>query len=96
VPHVPPPFSPWNPTRLYHHLGKVSYFNVRGNLVANYRGFYRFVDFVLGFIKGLSQSSLDIIADHSMQYYISYAKKALQQELEDQSAEKLEKDKSRA
>jgi hypothetical protein len=95
VPHVPPPFSPWNPTRLYGHLGEIKYFNAKGLLMMQHRLASRAIDSLVGFIKGLFESSFDLIADHSMSYYISYLDKALEQEIEDKVAEMLETDKAR-
>ncbi|MEM8804994.1 MAG: lipase family protein [Cyanobacteria bacterium P01_G01_bin.38] len=95
VPHVPPPFSPLNPMRFYGHLGTMKYFDSKGILVANYKAFNRALDAAWGIAKGLFESGFDLIADHSMQYYISYLNKTLQQELEDQAAAILEHDKDR-
>ncbi|NEP17459.1 MAG: lipase family protein [Leptolyngbya sp. SIO4C1] len=95
VPHVPPPFSPWNPTRFYSHLGAIRYFDSKGLLVANFKGFNRAWDALLGLAKSVFDKGFDLIADHSMQYYISYLDKALQEEIEDRAAIMLETDKSR-
>lgn len=95
VPHIPPPFSPFNPLRLYGHLGEIKYFNSRGLLVLHNKILSRTADSLIGFIKGLFESGLDLIADHDMTYYISHLNKSLLQELEDKAAEQLDADKTR-
>ena len=90
VPHVPPPFSFRNPMRLYGHLGAVKYFNSKGFLVANYKGFYRAFDSLMGFAKSVFESGLDLISDHSMSYYISNLDKALEDEEKNDRAKELE------
>ncbi|MEM9484267.1 MAG: lipase family protein [Cyanobacteria bacterium P01_F01_bin.116] len=92
VPHVPPPFSVRNPTRLYAHLGTVKYFNSKGLLVAKYKGISRALDGLLGLGKSLFESGFDLITDHSMSYYISYLNKAVEEAEQDQEATKLETD----
>ncbi len=92
VPHVPPPFSIHNPTRLYAHLGTVKYFNSKGLLVANYRFLSRVLDGLIGLVKGLFESGFDLISDHSMSYYISYLTKAMEEEQQDRAARRLEND----
>lgn len=80
VPHVPPPFSVQNPRRLYGHVGTAKYFNSKGLLAQNNRTLYRALDGLIGLIKSISESGLDLITDHSMAYYISNLEKAMQAE----------------
>jgi hypothetical protein len=95
VPHVPPPFSLRNPTRLYAHLGTVKYFNSKGKLASNYKAISRALDGIIGLFKGLFESGFDLISDHSMSYYISYLAKATDEEKQDRAARKLESDVNR-
>jgi hypothetical protein len=84
VPHVPPPFSIWNPLRLYSHVGKPTYFNGRGLLTTygNYRPLARFTDATIGVLRGILGGGFNQISDHRMEYYISHLDKALREELE--------------
>lgn len=95
VPHVPPPFSLRNPTRLYSHLGAVQYFNSKGFLVANYKAIYRVFDGLVGLAKSLFESGFDLISDHSMSYYISNLDKVLTDETKNKKAKKLEDSRER-
>ncbi len=92
VPHVPPPFSIWNPTRFYGHAGIVTYFNGKGLLIAkgNYRAGARLLDAFVGFTKGMFGSGFGQITDHRMEYYISHLDKALTEEIEDEASSLLE------
>lgn len=92
VPHVPPPFSIWNPTRLYGHVGKATYFNGKGLLMATakYSAGARFIDATSGFAKGLFGSGFGQITDHRMEYYISHLDKALKEEIEAEASSLLE------
>ncbi|MEL6814555.1 MAG: lipase family protein [Cyanobacteria bacterium J06598_3] len=90
VPHVPPPFSIWNPTRLYGHVGTAKYFDSKGVIIANYKFATRFADYTIGLLKGISGSGFDLITDHNMEYYISHLDNALKEELEDKVAHRLE------
>ena len=84
VPHVPPPFSIWNPTRFYGHVGMATYFNGRGMLMASnsYKFGARMKDVVLGTAQRALSGELDSIADHRMEYYISHLENALNEERE--------------
>lgn len=90
VPHVPPPFSVWNPTRLYGHVGIVKYFNSRGTILPDHRMIDRLIDFGVGVGKGMIGAKFDLISDHSMEYYISHLDAALKEEAEDEAAHMLE------
>ncbi len=90
VPHVPPPFSVWNPTRLYGHVGIVKYFNSRGTIMPNHRMVDRLMDFGMGVGKGVIGAKFDLISDHSMEYYISHLDAALKEEAEDEAAYMIE------
>ncbi|MEL6938878.1 MAG: lipase family protein [Cyanobacteria bacterium J06598_1] len=90
VPHVPPPFSVWNPTRFYGHIGTVKYFNAGGSIMANAKFASRLFDSTLGFVKGALGAGFDMITDHNMEYYISHLDKALKEESEDKAAHMLE------
>ncbi len=90
VPHVPPPFSVWNPTRLYGHVGTAKYFDAKGLITANNKFLARLRDYGLGFVKGIFGAGFDIITDHNMAYYISHLDTALTEEREDKVAHKLE------
>ena len=76
VPLIPPPFTPRNPTRLYGHFGQLRYFNTFGKLIVKSTLWQRLPDRVLGYIKGLSQSGLDALQDHYMEFYIANLQKA--------------------
>ncbi|MGB7086831.1 MAG: lipase family protein, partial [Phormidesmis sp.] len=97
VPHVPPPFSVWNPTRFYGHVGKATYFNARGLMLtnANYPPQARWANIVLGLVKGVSGAGFNYITDHRMEYYISHLTGALQAAAEDHAAHMLEIDDQR-
>ncbi len=90
VPHVPPPFSLWNPTRLYGHVGLVKYFNARGTIMPNHTMVNRLMDFGMGIGQGMAGAKFDLISDHSMEYYISHLTTALKEESEDQAAHMVE------
>ncbi|MEL7356367.1 MAG: lipase family protein [Cyanobacteria bacterium J06560_6] len=90
VPHIPPPFSILNPTRLYGHMGTLKYFNAGGNIIANYKLINRIADSLWGLTKGALGSGFDMITDHSMEYYISHIDTALKEEAEDEAAHMLE------
>ena len=90
VPHVPPPFSLWNPTRLYGHVGLVKYFNARGTIMPNHKMVNRLLDFSVGLGRVMVGEKFDLISDHSMEYYISNLNAALQEEAEDKAASMLE------
>ncbi|MEO0768074.1 MAG: lipase family protein [Cyanobacteria bacterium J06649_4] len=90
VPHVPPPFSIWNPTRLYGHVGMAKYFDGSGSIRANYKLASRLFDRLLGMGQALSGAGLDLISDHNMEYYISHLDTALREEREDQAAHMIE------
>lgn len=92
VPHVPPPFSFRDPLRLYAHLGSIKYFNSRGLLVANYKAISRVLDGLIGLGKSLFESGFDLIADHSMSYYVSYLAQAMDLEKQNRAATRLEND----
>ncbi|MEO1393175.1 MAG: lipase family protein [Cyanobacteria bacterium J06634_5] len=90
VPHVPPPFSIWNPMRLYTHVGTAKYFNAKGIMMANYKLTSRLFDGGFGLVRGIFGAGFDLITDHNMEYYISHLNDALQEELEDKAAQMLE------
>ncbi|MGC1308496.1 MAG: lipase family protein [Phormidesmis sp.] len=90
VPHVPPPFSVWNPTRFYGHVGTAQYFNAKGAIIANYRLIARLTDITFGCAKGIIGSGFDLITDHRMEYYISHLETALQEKAEDYAAHLIE------
>ena len=90
VPHVPPPFSMWNPTRLYGHVGIAKYFDAKGTIMPSYTPLARLIDNVWGLGKGLSGTGFDQISDHRMEYYISHLEKALQEEVEAYASQMLD------
>ena len=90
VPHVPPPFSIWNPTRLYGHVGMVKYFSAGGQIIAKYKLVNKLIASTWGLVKGISGSGFGMITDHNMEYYISHLDKALKEEAEDKAAHLLE------
>ncbi len=90
VPHVPPPFSVWNPTRLYGHVGLVKYFNARGTIMPNHTMVNRLMDFGIGIGRGMVGAKFDLISDHSMEYYISHLSRALKEESEEEASYLLE------
>ncbi|GAB4380700.1 MAG: hypothetical protein Kow00121_37460 [Elainellaceae cyanobacterium] len=82
VPQIPPPYLPWNPLRIYVHMGQMYYFNARGNLTTRPNPFIRAIDLVLGLIRDAFKPGFDAINDHRMEFYISNLKKALEIEQE--------------
>ncbi|MGC1218300.1 MAG: lipase family protein [Phormidesmis sp.] len=89
VPHVPPPFSIRNPTRLYGHVGTVEYFNASGNITTHNQILGRLLDSSWGLLKGAVGAQLDLISDHKMEYYISHLDRALKEAAEDKAAQML-------
>lgn len=90
VPHVPPPFSIWNPTRFYGHVGMAKYFDAGGNIRANYTLANRLISRAVGVVKGVLGAGFDLISDHNMEYYISHLDTALKEEAEDKAAQMLD------
>ena len=90
VPHVPPPFSVWNPTRLYGHVGIAKYFNAKGTIIPNYTPLARLIDNIFSIRTVFSGQGLDQISDHRMEYYISHLETALKEEIEDYASKMLE------
>ena len=92
VPRVPPPFSVWNPTRFYGHVGKATYFDGRGMITAS--GSYtlgrRLTNAVWGLAKGVIGSGFNCITDHRMEYYISHLDTALKEEIENKISRLLD------
>lgn len=82
VPHIPPPYLPWNPLRLYVHLGQMMYFNARGNLSTRPNPIARFLDFLIGLLRDALEPGFDMINDHRMEFYITNLRKALELEQE--------------
>lgn len=82
VPHIPPPYLPWNPFRLYVHLGATRYFNARGSLVRYPSPVLRLLDFFIGLLRDSFEPGFDLIKDHYMEYYISNLEKSLEIEKE--------------
>jgi hypothetical protein len=82
VPHVPPPYLPWNPFRIYVHIGKMLYFDFRGNLTLHPNPLFRLLDFSIGLLRDAIEPGFDMINDHRMEYYISHLKKTFEIELE--------------
>jgi hypothetical protein len=82
VPHLPFPYSFWNPLRLYIHLGQMLYFNSRGRLASHPRAIVRTLDALLGLLRNGMKTGLGIIENHRMEFYISNLETALQIEEE--------------
>jgi hypothetical protein len=91
VPRVPPPYLPWNPTRIYIHLGTTFYFNAFGGLVKQPGWLYRRFDSLIGFTRAVFKQGLDAINDHRVEFYISNLEKALEVEKEKQVLESEER-----
>ncbi len=89
VPHVPPPFSIRNPTRLYGHVGTVKYFDAGGTIVTHNQMLSRLLDSSWGLLKGAVGAQLDLVSDHKMEYYISHLNRALKEAAEDKAARML-------
>ncbi|NJN04784.1 MAG: lipase family protein [Leptolyngbyaceae cyanobacterium SL_1_1] len=85
VPHVPPPFLPWNLLNIYVHAGQTRYFTNSGRLVLYPNPLKRLIDFSIGLLRSSFEPGFDLIVDHRMEFYVSYLNRALQ----------LEKDKAR-
>lgn len=88
VPHVPPPYLPWNPMRLYVHMGQMFYFNARGTLTRRPNPVVRLIDFFVGLMRDAFEPGFDLINDHRMEFYISNLKKAVELEREKERMEK--------
>lgn len=82
VPHVPPPYLPWNPFRIYKHAGQMLYFDWRGNLISHPNPIVRFVDLTIGLIRDTLEPGFDMINDHRMEFYISNLRKSVELEQE--------------
>lgn len=82
VPHIPPPYLPWNPFRLYVHVGQRIYFDFRGNMYLHPNPIFRFIDFLVGLLRDTFEPGFDTVNDHRMEYYVSNLKKALDLERE--------------
>lgn len=82
VPHIPPPYLPWNPFRLYVHLGQMLYFDARGNLKMRPNSIVRLIDFLIGLLRDALEPGFDMINDHRMEFYITNLRKALEVEQE--------------
>lgn len=91
VPRVPPPYLPWNPTRIYIHMGTTFYFNAFGGLVKQPGWLYRRFDSLIGFTRAVFKQGLDAINDHRIEFYISNLEKALEVEKERQALESEER-----
>ena len=90
VPHVPPPFSIWNPTRFYGHVGIAKYLDACGNIRSTNTLANRLISRGLGVVKGILGAGFDLISDHNMEYYISHLDTALKEEAEDKAAKMLD------
>lgn len=84
VPHVPPPWLPWNFFRVYMHLGQMRYFDAFGKLVLTPSPILRTADFVLGLIRSLAEPGFDLVADHRMELYVANLQEVVAVELERQ------------
>lgn len=82
VPRIPPSYLPWNPLRIYVHLGQMLYFNARGGLTTHPKPIVRSVDFLIGLLRGFLEPGFDAIKDHRMEFYITNLRKALEIEQE--------------
>jgi hypothetical protein len=91
VPHVPPPYLPWNVFRIYKHVGPMLYFDARGALYTHPNPIVRSLDFVVGLMRDAFEPGFDMVNDHRMEYYISNLAKALEVE---QMKRSLEDDQS--
>lgn len=80
VPHVPPPYLPWNVFRIYKHVGSMFYFDARGALNTRPNPVVRLFDFVAGLMRDTFEPGFDLINDHRMEYYISNLEKAVEVE----------------
>ncbi|MBE9179894.1 lipase family protein [Oculatella sp. LEGE 06141] len=85
VPHVPPPYLPWNPTRLYTHMGQMLYFNARGTFIKHTDPVVRLLDFAIGLLRASFEPGLDLVNDHRMEFYISNLENAVKIEQEKQT-----------
>jgi hypothetical protein len=89
VPMIPPPFIPWNPTRLYGHMGEFRYFNTAGKLHMQSLPGQRWFDHLLGLVLAIREAGTDLVADHMMEFYVNHLQAALEREVKvEQSAEK--------
>ncbi len=77
VPHIPPPFLPWNPLRLYVHLGQQYYFNAFGTMSSRPNSILRFLNFWLGLTRDAFEPGFSMVNDHRMEYYISRLQKVV-------------------
>jgi hypothetical protein len=87
VPLIPPPFIPWNPTRLYGHMGAFRYFNTFGKLHMTSWPSQRWFDHLLGLVLALREAGTDLVADHMMEFYVNRLQAALNREIEAEKAE---------
>ncbi|WAL62136.1 lipase family protein [Thermocoleostomius sinensis] len=77
VPHVPLPYSFWNPLRIYAHLGQLLYFNTRGQLILQPNAIVWLVDRAIGLLRDVLEPGFDMVNDHRLEFYITNLEKAL-------------------
>lgn len=82
VPHIPPPYLPWNPLRIYRHMGQLYYFDAFGNMTTHSSAVLRFLNFWIGLARDVFEPGFDMINDHRMEYYITNLEKALSVQIE--------------
>ena len=87
VPLIPPPFIPWNPTRLYGHMGAFRYFNTFGKLHMTSVPAQRWFDHLLGLVLAVREAGTDLVADHMMEFYVKHLQDALTREIEAEKAQ---------
>ncbi|MGG6298327.1 lipase family protein [Leptolyngbya sp. AN02str] len=89
VPHIPPPYLPWNPFHIYVHLGQQYYFDAFGNMTNRPNPFFRFFNFWVGIARNAFEPGFSMVNDHRMEYYVSRLQKALDVEV---ARERMEKE----
>lgn len=77
VPHVPLPYSFWNPLRIYVHLGQLLYFNTRGQLILQPNIITWLFDRAIGLLRDALEPGFDMVNDHRLEFYITNLEKAL-------------------
>jgi hypothetical protein len=84
VPHVPLPYSLWNPLRIYVHLGQLLYFNTRGQLTLQPNTIIWLCDRAIGLLRDALEPGFDMVNDHRLEFYITNLEKALAAAQEEQ------------
>lgn len=71
VPHIPPPYLPWNPFGLYAHVGQIVHIDDRGNLKIRPNPTVRSMDLLIGLLRDTFSPNFSMIDDNRIEAYIN-------------------------